>query len=51
MPAMTFKPLDDISLANRFASFSVGNDFDCRGAGARDELGRQSLGPSMETYQ
>ena len=51
VPAMTFKPLDNISLANCFASFSVGNDFDSRGAGARGELGRHSLGLSMETYQ
>jgi hypothetical protein len=49
--ATIFKPLDNISLANCFASFSVGNDFDSRGAGARGELGRHSLGFSMETDQ
>ena len=51
VPAMTFKPLGNISRANCFASFSVGNDFDSRGVGARDEVGRHSLGPSTETYQ
>ena len=51
MPAMIFKPLDNISLANCFASFLVGNDFDSRGAGARDELGHHSLGFSKETDQ
>jgi hypothetical protein len=51
VPAMTFNPSDNIALANCLASISVGNDFVCLGAGARDDLGRHSLGLSNETYQ
>ena len=51
VPAMTFNPSDNLALANCLASISVGNDFDCLGARARDELGRHSLGLSNETYQ
>ena len=50
VPAMTFNPSDNIALANCLASISVGNDFVCLGAGARDDLGRHSLGLSNETY-
>ena len=50
VPAMTFNPSDNIALANCLASISVGNDFDCLGAGARDDRGRHWLGLSIETY-
>ena len=51
VPAMTFNPSDNMALAKSLASASVENDFDCRGEGARDDPGRQSLGASTETYQ
>jgi hypothetical protein len=40
VPAMTLNPSDNIALAKCLASISVGNDFDCLGEGARDEVGR-----------
>jgi hypothetical protein len=51
VPAMTLNPSDNIALANCLASISVGNDFDCLGEGARDEVGRHWIGLSIETYQ
>jgi hypothetical protein len=51
VPAMIFNPSDNIALANCLASISVGNDLDCLGPGARDDLGRHWLGLSNETYQ
>jgi len=47
---MTLNPLDNIAFANFLASISVGNDFDCRGEGARNKPGRHWLGLSIETY-
>jgi hypothetical protein len=41
----------NIAFANRFASTSVGNAFVFLDEGARDEVGRHSLGASTETYQ
>ena len=51
MPAVTSNPSDNIAFANRFASTSVGNAFVFLDEGARDEVGRHSLGASTETYQ
>lgn len=48
---MTLNPSDNIALANCLASISVGNDFDCLGAGVRDVVGRHWIGLSIETYQ
>ena len=42
VPAMTFNPSNNLTLANCLASISVGNDFDCLGPGARDDLRRHS---------
>jgi hypothetical protein len=44
VPAATLNPSDNIALANCLASLSVGNDFVFLGNGARDDLGRHSLG-------
>ena len=51
MPAVTFNPSDNIAFANRLASTSVENAFVVLDEGARDEVGRHSLGASTETYQ
>jgi len=50
VPAVTFNPSDNIAFANCLASISVGNDFVCRGEGAREVAGRHWLGLSTETY-
>ena len=51
MPAVTANPSESIASANCLASRSVENDFVFLGNGARNDLGRHSLGPSTETYQ
>jgi hypothetical protein len=51
VPAVTANPSDSITFANCLASLSVGNDFVFLGNGARDDLGRHSLGAFTETYQ
>ena len=57
MPAVTANPSDSIAFAYCLASRSAENDFVFLGEGvrdgdgARDDLGRQSLGPFTETYQ
>ena len=51
VPAVTFHPSASIAFANCLASSSFGNAFVCLDEGARDEVGRHSLGASTETYQ
>jgi hypothetical protein len=51
VPAVTFNPSDNITLANCFASISVGNAFVLLEEGARDDVGFHSLGDTTETYQ
>jgi hypothetical protein len=51
VPAVTLNPPDNIAFANCLASVSVGNAVVFLDEGARDEVGRHSLGASTETYQ
>jgi hypothetical protein len=51
VPAVTLNPSDSIAFANSLASTSVENDFVCLADGARNEVGRHSLGHTTETYQ
>lgn len=53
MPAVTFRPSDNIAFANRLASLSVGNDFVSlpRVTAEEDKRKRKCFGVSTETNQ
>ena len=53
MPAVTFRPSDNIAFANRLASISVGNDFVSlpRVTAEEDKRKRKCFGVSTETNQ
>ena len=53
MPAVTFRPSDNIAFANRLASLSVGNDFVSlpRVTAEEDKRKRKFFGVSTETNQ
>ena len=53
MPAVTFRPSDNIAFANRLASISVGNDFVSlpRVTAEEESRKRKCFGVSTETNQ
>jgi hypothetical protein len=53
VPAVTFRPSDNIAFANCFASISVGNDFVslARGTAEEEKRKRKCFGVSTETNQ